>query len=124
MIAPAPDVSTDKITPDYDKLIRDANNKLARLSDAYLAGAYTVEQFKTLKGSLEAELADLQAEKEKAEIAPAFNRDEFSARLLSVLETVTDPTVPESLKASALRSVISSITFHRPPQTFDIHFYY
>lgn len=111
---------------ELEKQIAAALKKLDRLSDGYLNGVFDLDQFKRLKSAIDAELADLQQKKEAAAAAPnlTFDPDRFRARLQSVLDTISDPSVPESSKASALRSVVSSITFDRASTSFDLHLYY
>ena len=115
---------SERILPDFDKLLAEINRKRSRLSDAYLAGAFSLEDFKLLKSQLDAELSALLAEKEKAEAdVPAVDPAAYKEKIRSVLTLIKDPTASEQLKADALRSIISSITFDRPNSRMDLHFY-
>lgn len=123
-IVPEPRTVSDKITPDYNKQISDINKKLSRLSEAYLSGAYSVEQFKLLKNNLETELSDITAKKEEAARSTPFDPDTYKKHLASVLAVISSETATESSKASALRTVVSSITYNKPSASLDLHFYF
>lgn len=115
---------TEDLTKQKDATAR----KLSRLTDGYLAGAFTVDQYKQLKAAIETELAALTAELAAAAAsasaldasAPAL----LQSRVRDVLNVVSDPESSPETAAEALRSVLTSVTFHRSPApSFDLHFH-
>lgn len=123
--------SPEKPPTDYDALIRSAQKKLDRLTLAYIDGAYTLEQLKPLKASLEKEIENLRKQKEddlasrdpSSPLSPEF-RARYKEKLLNLIPFLEDTTVSEQAKNEALRTILSHITFSRPTSTFTLHFHY
>jgi|GEM_PF-3781875 len=123
-ILPKRRCSENIILPNLDKLLADTNKKLSRLSEAYLNGVYTLEQFKLLKASLDSELSDIKSKKEKAAHDAPFDPDAYRKQLATVFSVISSETSSEVLKASVLRSVVASITYNKSSGSLDLHFYF
>lgn len=128
MFTLSPKASSSYEAPtDYDALIRAAEKKLSRLTAAYIDGAYTLEQLKPLKSTLDKEISELKAQKELASLSPDTAEEEkraaFRKKLKELLPTLKSPSVSESAKNEILRTILDHITFSRPTTTFTLHFH-
>ena len=118
-------LSTAPVKTDYDALIKSTQNKLQRLTAAYIDGTYTLEQLKPLKASLEKELAELQTKKLQEDSTPqnVTEKEVFRNKLLSLLPSLHSPDVSEAAKNESLRTILDHITFSRPLSSFTLHFH-
>lgn len=120
----APEIrSAAPIVIDYEKQLADLARRRTRLQDAYLDGAFPLPDFKRRLSQLDDEEEKIQKQKEAAASAAPFDSAAYRQQLRSVLSIIESPASSEAVKASALRSVISSITYQKPSGTLDIHFY-
>ncbi|WP_312635560.1 recombinase family protein [Oscillibacter sp.] len=98
--------------------------KLDRLRDAYLAGADTVEEYKTTKESTQARLADVNtqiqaAEKKSAKIGTPTA---MKKSIRSVLKTITSDSTTMEQKSEAAHSIIEYATWDKAQNLLQIHY--
>lgn len=100
------------------------DHKLARLKDAYLSGADTVEEYKSAKSQLLQEQADTQAEIERLESGVQLQdtAEAMRERIRSALTVLTSAQSTVSDKFSAANNIISSCTWSK--ETAEIHLIY
>ncbi|WP_312281922.1 recombinase family protein [Oscillibacter sp.] len=98
--------------------------KLDRLRDAYLAGADTVEEYKTAKESTQAKLADVNtriqvAEKKSAKLGTptAMKRS-----ICSALKTITSDSTTMEQKSEAAHSIIEYATWDKAQNLLQMHY--
>lgn len=108
--------------PDYNKLIRQEQQKLRRLMDAYEEGIYTIEEFAERRAKLDDKIAKLQKQAEKN--TPAIiDVQEYKARVLDVLDIIKSDSVSEADKNTALKSIISYIVYEKANNRLALYFY-
>ncbi len=126
MFTLSPKASSSYEAPtDYDALIKAAEKKLSRLTAAYIDGAYTLEQLKPLKASLDKEISVLKTQKQQEAQSPTAttNRENFRKTLREIIPILKSPEASEASKNEILRTILSHITFSRPTTTFTLHFH-
>ncbi len=106
---------------DTEKLIAAEHRKLARVKAAYENGTDTLEEYAANKQKIQAAIKKLEAQLPKQN--SSFSKKDFSKKVSSVLKTVKDPNETPKAKNEALRTIIDHITFNRPNNSLDIHFY-
>ena len=112
------------INRDWEKLIATEESKLARAKTAYLEGAFEVEEYKSLKESIEANISHLKqvsgsssaADDSKVDLATYHNK------VMEVLAVIKSPDVDEQTKNEALKSILDRIVFNRPDNTLNFFF--
>ena len=110
-----------KIRREWDKLIGQEQSRLNRAKTALLDGAFTSEEYKEVKASVEGNIEKLKAAKERDK-EPEIDREAFKEKTLKVMAVLRSPDVSEEAKNAALRSIIDKIVFNKPENTFDIYF--
>ena len=98
--------------------------KLDRLRDAYLAGADTVEEYKTAKESTQAKLADVStriqaAEKKSAKLGTPTA---MKKSIRSVLKTITSDSTTMEQKSEAAHSIIEYAIWDKAQNLLQIHY--
>lgn len=98
--------------------------KLGRLRDAYLAGADTVEEYKTAKESTQAKLADVStriqaAEKKSAKLGTPTA---MKKSIRSVLKTITSDSTTMEQKSEAAHSIIEYAVWDKAQNLLKIHY--
>lgn len=110
---------------DYNKLIHNEQIKLERLADAYLSGAFTLDEFKTKKQQISDTIKKLSAEAEaEHKNTVSVNKALIIKRIRTALGIIQDPKTSEKTKNEALRSVVSKIIFNKSTETQSLDVFY
>ncbi len=103
-----------------------AELKLERIREAYESGIDTLEEYKTNKARISAEIDKLQslaAESSDAEISPE-SKDLYSKKQLQVLETIMSGGVSEEEKNRLLKGMIKTATFSKAERKVSVEYLY
>lgn len=110
-----------KITRDWDKLISQEKARLERARTALLDGAFSSEEYKIVKSSVEENISKLENARKKD--APAtVDKNAYQKKVVEVLSILKSPDISGEAKNIALRSIVDKIVFNKPENTFDIYF--
>ena len=97
---------------DYQKYIDAEKAKIRRAKSAYLAGAFTVEEYAEIKKSSEAVIAEYEAPVDTSELK------EKTASVIGILKSDASP----EMKNQALRSICEKIVYTKPDVDIYISF--
>ena len=125
VFAPRPAPKAKQLSRDWDKLIEAETSKLARAQEAYLSGAFDVDEYARIKAELTSGIEKLRSaqEAEKGGAAqPEPDRAVFAEKARSVLAVLESPDVSGEAKNTALRSIIDKIVYRKDPKGFDFYF--
>ena len=119
-ITPIP-VSTTNVN--YDSLISAQNVKLERAKQAYQSGVDSLDEYRTAKAKIEAEIKRLRSEQNAS--IPEEHRSaqvDFKKAIKNALKIIESPEVSETLKNSTLKEFIEYIVFYKPEKKVKIFF--
>ena len=113
--------STEQITQIRQSIDR-VTRKKNRLTEAYLAEALNIEDYKQHSQKLADELAELQAALKEAEatLTPVDHRAALRKALQAALQTLTSPTATIAQKFDAANSITQSCTFQKSTNTLTL----
>ncbi len=112
------------IVHEWDRLIAAEQRKLERAKEAMLDGAFDIAEYKSVRITVEENIAKLKAGQsaEVAENSTSIDPEMYAKEVAKVLELVKSPDISEESKNEALRSVIDKIVFDKASGRFDIFF--
>ncbi|MBQ8515845.1 MAG: recombinase family protein [Ruminococcus sp.] len=109
------------VSTDIQRKIDAENKKLRRAKEAYMAEVDTLQEYKTHKEAIQKRIAELQGQLQETEMpSDEEMQKEFRARLIDVLNIVSDDSASEEAKNDAFRSLIREIIFYRTSGTVEI----
>lgn len=97
----------------YPQLISAAENKLARLREAYLKGVDTLEEYQAGKATIESEIQELQKQEKQSirtDSGDSINLNQLRKNIKSVLKILQSSKLTNKEKNAALRNVLESIS--------------
>ena len=106
-----------------DRLISREYQKLERVKAAYESGVDSLEEYKTNKAKITAEIARLEALRPKPAPDEAAIKKAFAQKHKGTLKKLRDPNVPEDEKNRLLRNFVDRITFDRASTSLDVVFH-
>ena len=106
-----------------DQLIRQEQNKLKRIREAYENGVDTLEEYRVNKEKITARIEELQ-KRRKADEPPKDITAEFYNRAQNAMQVILSPDATIPQKNEALRSFVDHITFDRKKASFTIFYYF
>jgi hypothetical protein len=112
----------DPTAIDFDKLIAVEERRLARAKEAYLAEIDTIEQYKQNKQEITERIDDLKARRDK-DIQKEFNVDEFTAKVMGIVEFIEREDVTPAAKNEALRTIIEKVVYEKANGNLAIYFH-
>lgn len=113
-----------KPSVNYDALIAAERLKLDRAKQAYQEGVDSLSEYKAAKIKLEANIKNLQKEKQSLAVETAkIDLEDFAKNVSDVIDLIESPETSEELKHKALRSIVQRITFHKPERRVEVSFY-
>ncbi len=121
-LAPREQKKSDPTAIDFDKLIAVEERRLARAKDAYLAEIDTIEQYAQNKKDITARIDELKARRDK-EIEKEFNIDEFTAKVLGIVEFIEREDVTKAAKNEALHTIIEKVVYEKAKGNLAIYFH-
>ena len=121
-LAPKAQKKADPTEIDFDRLIAVEERRLARAKDAYLAEIDTLEQYKQNKKEITERIDDLKARRDK-DIQKEFNLDEFTAKVMGIVEFIEREDVTPAAKNEALRTIIEKVVYEKANGNLAIYFH-
>ena len=121
-LAPKVQKKADPTAIDFDKLIAVEERRLARAKEAYLAEIDTLEQYKQNKKEITERIDDLIARRDK-DIQKEFNVDEFTAKVMGIVEFIEREDVTPAAKNEALRTIIEKVVYEKANGNLAIYFH-
>ena len=107
---------------DYDKLIAVEERRLARAREAYLAEIDTLEQYKQHKEEGEARIKELEAKRDKGNVAK-IDVNAFAQKVADVVDFIRRDDVTLSAKNEALHTIIETIIYEKAKGNVAIYFH-
>ena len=114
-----------KSTPsliDFDKLIAIEERRLERAKEAYLAEIDSIEQYKQNKKEITDRMEDLKARRDK-DAQKEINVDEFTKKVLGVVEFIEREDVTTAAKNEALHTIIEKVVYEKAKGNLAIYFH-
>jgi hypothetical protein len=121
-LAPKVQKKSDPTAIDFDKLIAVEERRLERAKDAYLAEIDTIEQYKQNKMEITDRINDLIARRDK-ETEKEFNIDEFTAKVMEIVEFIDREDVTPAAKNEALHTIIEKVVYEKAKGNLAIFFH-
>jgi DNA invertase Pin-like site-specific DNA recombinase len=121
-IVPKVQKKSEPTAIDYDKLIAVEERRLARAKEAYLAEIDTIEQYAQNKKEITERIEDLIARRDK-EIEKEFNIDEFTAKVVEIVEFIEREDVTPAAKNEALHAIIEKVVYEKAKGNLAIYFH-
>ena len=121
-LAPKVQKKADPTEIDFDKLIAVEERRLVRAKEAYLAEIDTLEQYKQNKQEITERIDDLIARRDK-DIQKEFNLDEFTAKVMGIVEFIEREDVTPAAKNEALRTIIEKVVYEKANGNLAIYFH-
>ena len=121
-LAPRVQKKSDPTEIDFNKLIAVEERRLARAKEAYLAEIDTIEQYKQNKQEITDRINDLIARRDK-EADKEFNIDEFTAKVMKVVEFIEREDVTPAAKNEALHTIIEKVVYEKAKGNLAIYFH-
>ncbi len=121
-IVPRVAKKSDKPAIDYDKLIAVEQRRLERAKEAYLAEIDTIDQYAKNKADIAARIADLSAKRDR-ETVTEIDVDDFSKKVLGVIELIEKEDVTPTAQNEALRTIIEKIVYEKANGNLAIYFH-
>lgn len=121
-LAPRVQKKADPTAIDFDKLIAIEERRLARAKEAYLAEIDTIEQYKQNKQEITDRINDLIARRDK-EVEKEFNIDEFTAKVVEIVEFIEREDVTPAAKNEALHTIIEKVVYEKAKGNLAIYFH-
>lgn len=120
----APTVEKKQSTPliDYDKLIAIEERKLQRAKQSYLAEIDTLEQYKENKTEITQRIEELKANRDK-ELIKEVNIDEFTEKVVGVVELIEREDISATEKNEALHTIIEKVVFQKAEGNLAIYYH-
>jgi hypothetical protein len=113
---------SDPTEIDFNKLIAVEERRLERAKDAYLAEIDTIEQYKQNKKEITDRINDLIGRRDK-EIEKEFNLDEFTAKVMEIVEFIEREDVTPAAKNEALHTIIEKVVYEKAKGNLAIYFH-
>lgn len=112
------------MTRDWDKLIAAEQKRQERAKQALLEGAFTPEEYKQVKSSVQANIDHLKAaqDKERQSQPPEQDQDFFAGRVCDVVSLLKSDDVDSETKSKALRSIVEKIVYNKNENSFYIYY--
>lgn len=109
---------------DYSKILRNEENRLSRIKEAYQSGIDTLEEYQQNKKEVMENISRIKEiiKSEECSISIA-DKAAFQKKITKVLNIITDNTQTEKSKNEALRTIIEKIVFIKSLQKFEFYFY-
>lgn len=121
-LAPRVQKKSDPTEIDFNKLIAVEERRLERAKDAYLAEIDTIEQYKQNKKEITDRINDLIARRDK-EVEKEFNLDEFTAKVMEIVEFIEREDVTPAAKNEALHTIIEKVVYEKAKGNLAIYFH-
>lgn len=121
-LAPRVQKKSDPTAIDFDKLIAVEERRLERAKDAYLAEIDTIDQYKQNKKEITDRINDLIARRDK-EIEKEFNLDDFTAKVMEIVEFIEREDVSPAAKNEALHTIIEKVVYEKAKGNLAIYFH-
>ena len=121
-LSPRVQKKSDPTEIDFNKLIAVEERRLARAKEAYLAEIDTIEQYKQNKQEITDRIDDLIARRDK-EADKEFNIDEFTAKVMKVVEFIEREDVTPAAKNEALHTIIEKVVYEKAKGNLAIYFH-
>ncbi|MGI5854936.1 MAG: recombinase family protein [Candidatus Merdivicinus sp.] len=109
------------VTTDFDALIAKAERTLKRAREAYLAEIDSLEDYKSTKIRLEAEIEDLKQQKQRQE-NPVINVQKVKDNVRGMIKMLKDPSVELIEKCKVSERIIRNVTIY-PDRTVSVIFF-
>lgn len=109
-------------TTDYRKLISTEETKLSRATDAYLGGAFSLEQYAKVKSDIEARIADLRWKEQAQNNPPQIDKLAFAAKVRAVIDLLQSDATPDA-KNKSLRTIMSHAVYEKSQSRMAVYFY-
>ena len=114
---------TKKIIINYDSLIAAERTKLNRAKQAYQAGIDSLDEYKSSKDKIEAEIQRLENEKQKDTFESAeINVRAYADTIMDALTLLENPNVSEELKNKTIKTFVEKVIFYKPEKTVEVFF--
>ncbi len=113
---------------DLARILSNERLRLERIKQAYQDGIDTLEEYKANKTAVLASISKLEKALEKQKKASAKGTDLSKKKTIiqnkisNVLKTLNNEHLSAASKNEALRSIIESITYHKPSSTLEVLF--
>ena len=104
-------------------MIEREKKKLRRVREAYENEAYTLEEYKESKLSIQNRINELSNKLAVIPFDDQTDRKKLTGRIAAILPSLKSPAVPEDFKNSLLKSFVERIVFYRSRCDIDIFFY-
>lgn len=114
---------TERVLPDYDKLLAIEEKKLERVKNAYLTEIDTLEEYKANKAEISKRIAEIIEERDKDTTDEPIDHSVFAEKVMGVLEYLENPEVSLEAKNEALRTIVDKIVYDKPNENVAIYFY-
>lgn len=109
----------------YQNELQGLSRKEERIKDAYMNGIDTMDEYKRNREMINnrrLELEELLSNLDSPSHNPADYKEEFLAKIKSVLDII-ESDAPYELKGEALRSVVQKIVIHKDTNTLEFHYF-
>lgn len=117
-----PDPEPSQSTTDYDKIIALERRRLDRAKEAYLDGVDSLEQYKETKASIEATIAEIEAERDEQKQTEPADTEQYASRVVTLIGFLRDESVDVELKNIALKTIIDKVVYEKAKQNVAIYF--
>lgn len=109
---------------DYNKMLKNEQNRLERIKKAYQNGVDTLDEYKINKEEILKNIKFIQGKIQKQNCSELkTNKKEFQKKITKVLEIIEDEYQTEKSKNEALRTIIEKIIYNKSTKTLEIYFY-
>lgn len=109
------------VTTDFNALLIRAERALKRAREAYLSGIDSMEEYKATKIRLEAEIEDLNRQRQEQE-NPVIDVQKVKDNVRGMVKLLKNPAVELTEKCSVAERIIRSVTVH-PDRTVSVVFF-
>lgn len=108
---------------DWGKLISFEEARLKRATSALLDGAFTSQEYKSIKAEIESNIKKLKAgQVAESDSQPQVDIEKYKKHVLEVIKILKSPDVEESEKNQALRSILEKIVYNKAENMLDFYF--
>lgn len=115
--------ANDKPSQQLRAALRRENVKLQRCMEAYQSGIDTLEEYRSNKAAIQAEIKRIEDELQSAPPPAVFDAEAFRLRLLNALPTLRDPTVSTHEKNRVLRTFVTKILYDKKHESIRIFYF-
>lgn len=109
----------------YEQQLKKLSSKEERIKFSYMNGIDTFEEYKHNREIIAKERESIQNSIKELRHQNTYDyKNEMLTRVNNVYTLITDPSIDNITKNSAMKSILEKIVFNKSDGTFDYYFYY